>query len=405
MIVDNSAKFIHQHSPLRPIFVVVKTIWEYLPKFDFSEIATYVFFAFAFFALVQLIYVLFIYGRLAFHNTSKEVVSTDLPPVSVIIAARNESENLFKFLPFILEQEYPQFEVIVINHQSIDDSKYILGAYTRQYPHLKIIEIERNKHIKYGKKLPLTVGIKGAKYEHLVFTDADCKPSSQQWLKSMASRFNDKKEIVLGYGPYNKKKGFINRMIRFDTTWIAMSYFSMAKAGMPYMGIGRNMAYTKSAFERAEGFKSHYGIASGDDDLFIQDAALKKNYTINIDENAFCYSKPAKNLEQWARQKARHYTTSPKYKVFKKLMLGIYPLTLLFLLISFVSLLFNREYIWLSLAVFLLTLIVKWIVLGRAFSKLKAKSFIAAIPLWDIFYAIWTPIMFYTVSKTDDNKW
>lgn len=380
-------------------------MWNYLPKFDFGDLSTYVFLGFALMASIQLIYTLFIFGKLAFHKRKKEVLSDELPPLSVIIAARNESENLFKFLPFILEQDYPNFEVIIVNHQSVDDSKYILNAYARQYSHLRVIEIERNIHIKFGKKLPLTLGIKGANYEHLIFTDADCKPASNQWLRSMAARFNDQKQIVIGYGPLKKKKGFVNRVIRFDTAWIAMSYFSMAKAGIPYMGIGRNIAYTKSVFESVDGFKSHYGLASGDDDLFIQDAAKKGNYTINIDKDSYCHSPAAKTLEDWAKQKARHYTTSSKYKVFKKLMLGIYPFTLLVMLISFVSLLFNREYIWLSLAIFLLILIVKWIVLGKAFKKLKANSYAAFMPIWDLFYAIWTPIMYYTVNKTDNDKW
>ncbi len=329
----------------------------------------------------------------------------DYRGLSVIIAARNESENLFRNLPFILEQDYPEFEVIVINHQSIDDSKYILQAYEKQYSNLRIIELERSKHLKYGKKLPLTIGIKGAKHEHLVFTDADCKPQGDQWLKSMSSHFDDKKEIVLGYGPYKKRKGFVNRMIRFDTAWIAMSYMSFAKSRAPYMGIGRNLAYTKSAFEQAGGFKKHYALASGDDDLFIQDAAKKKNYTINIDPNSFCYSKPSKSLKGWANQKSRHYTTAPHYKVFKRLMLGIYPLTLIFMLGTFVSLLINEEYRWITLASFVFLMLVKWIILGKSFKKLKEGKFVAFIPLWDIFYALWTPIMFYTVSKSDGKKW
>lgn len=375
---------------------------EYLPKFDFSEIPTYVFLAFSLFAFIQLIFVLFIHGKLAFHKDKS--TPSGFPPVSVIIAARNESENLFRYLPFILEQDYPDFEVIVINHQSMDDSKYILKAYKMQYPHLRSIDVERNQHLKFGKKLPITIGVKGAKHEHLLFTDADCQPAGNQWLKSMASHFSQKSSIVLGYGPYTKSKGFLNRLIRFDTAWIAVNYMSMAKARMPYMGIGRNMAYTKSTFDSVDGFKSHYSLPSGDDDLFIQEAAKKKNYTINIDPESYCHSKPVSSLSRWYRQKSRHYTTASRYKVFKKVMLGIYPLSLLLMLITFVSLLFDSNFIWATLAIFTFLLTIKWIILGKAFKKLKESSFIAAIPLWDVFYAIWTPIMFYTVSKEED-KW
>lgn len=374
----------------------------FLPVFDFA-FGTYLFFGFCFFAFIQLIFLLFIYSRLAFHKQKNNPDNT--PGVSIIIAARNEADNIFKNLPFILDQDYPDFEVIVVNHQSIDESKYILDAFEHEFPNMRVINVEKSVHLKFGKKLPLTIGIKGAKYEHLLFTDADCKPSSNQWLKSMSSHFSNKHEIVLGYGPYKKKKGFLNKMIRFDTAWIAMNYLSFAKAKMPYMGIGRNMAYTKSVFESVSGFKSHYALSSGDDDLFIQEAAKKGNYTINIDPNAFCFSNPPKTWSGWMRQKSRHYTTTERYRLIKKLMLGIYPLSLLLMLISFVTLLFDSNFIWLTLTVFGFILAVKWLILGKALKKLNESKFIAYLPFLDIAYAILAPAMYYSIDKKDKSKW
>ena len=379
-----------------------KKMFEYFPELDYNA-NTYFFLCFCFFAFVQFLYVLLVYSRLALHKNQS--FKYDKEGVSIIIAARNESHNLFKNLPFILEQDYPKFEVIIINHQSLDDSQYILDAYAQQYANLKIIIIEKSKHLKYGKKLPLTIGIKGAKYDRLLFTDADCKPAGNQWLKNMSSRFSEKHQIVLGYGPYTERKGLLNKVIRFDTAWIAMSYFSMAKAGIPYMGIGRNMGYTKSVFNEVSGFKSHYSISSGDDDLFIQEAAKKRNYTINIDPDSFCYSTSVNSCNHWVKQKSRHYTTAERYKVIKKLMLGIYPLSLLVMLFSFVTLLFDSNFIWMSLAIFGLVLIVKWSVIGISFYKLKESKFIALLPLLDIAYAILTPIMFYATDKKSRNKW
>lgn len=375
---------------------------EFLPVLDFN-VPTYIFVVFCIMALAQFLHLILVFSRLAFHKDRS--AAQKLEGVSILIAARNESENLFKNLPFILDQDYPEFEVIVINHQSLDDSKYILDTYARDHKNLKVISLERSQHLKYGKKLPLTIGIKGAKYNTLLFTDADCKPAGNQWLKSMSSHFTDKHQIVLGYGPYIKTKGLLNKIIRFDTAWIAMSYLSMAKAKMPYMGIGRNMAYTKEVFESVSGFKSHYSLSSGDDDLFIQEAAKKKNYTINIDPESFCHSRPSTTWSEWIKQKSRHYTTSERYKVIKKLMLGIYPLSLLIMMISFVTLLFDSNYIWITLAIFTFVLIIKWIILGRSFSKLKESKFIALLPLLDIAYAILTPIMYYAIDKTDKNKW
>ena len=191
--------------------------------------------------LIQLYYILIIHRKLAFFNSNqaKTTKTSSALPVSVIIAARNESDNLFKNLPHILGQAYPEFEVIIVNHQSIDNSKEILDAFSKQYSNLKIVELAQDKHLRAGKKLPLTIGIKAAQYEQLLFTDADCKPSSVHWLTKMSGRFSRSKQIILGYGPMSKTNGFLNKLIRFDTAWIGVSYLSLALNKTPYMGVGR----------------------------------------------------------------------------------------------------------------------------------------------------------------------
>lgn len=375
-----------------------------IPSFELN-FASIICCVFLIMAITQLIYVIFINGKLSFYKDKESRKSNNHPPLSIIISARNESDNLYENLPSILDQDYPKFEVIVVNHQSIDESYNILNAYAQQYSNLRVIEVERSQHLKPGKKLPLTIGIKGAKFEHLVFTDADCKPSSNQWLKSMSLQFSDSKEIVLGYGPYIKRRGLLNKIIRFDTTWIAMNYFSMALAKQPYMGVGRNLAYTKDVFNSVSGFKSHYSITSGDDDLFIQESATKSNFAINLDPDSFCYSEGSSSWSSWYLQKTRHFTTSSRYNVIKKALLGIYPLSLLILSISFVSLLFNEEFRWFSLISFIFVLLVKWWIQGRCFVKLNEKSFIKLLPFYDLAYAIILPILFYTTDKNEVRKW
>lgn len=377
---------------------------QFFPTFELT-IITVLFIFFASMALINLLYTLLIYGRLAFFKEPAKLSDDQLPPVSIIIAARNESDNLYENLPVLLQQNYPEFEIIVINNQSFDDSAYLLNAFTQQFENVRVIEVNRSHHIKPGKKLPLTLGIKGAKYEHLLFIDADCKPSSSNWIKSMASHFITGKELILGYGPYTKEKGFLNRVIRFDTSWIAVSYFSMALAKLPYMGVGRNMAYTKNLFNSVNGFKSHYSLPSGDDDLFIQEAAKKRNYTINISNDSFSYSAPHSTWSGWIRQKTRHYSTSDRYSRFKKIMLGVYPASLLFVLFSFIVLMFDADFRWLTLASFLFLTLLKWWIQGRCYIKLNEKSFIKYLPLWDVFYALLMPIIYYSSDKKEVNKW
>ena len=377
---------------------------ELLPDFEVN-IHFITFCLLALMLFIQLLYVLLVYARFAFYKDKKEE-SIGKPPVSVVIAARNESDNLYQFLPLILNQKYPDYEVVVVNHQSIDDSAHVLNAIRMQYPDkLKIVEVERSKHLGTGKKFPLSLGIKAAKNDILVFTDADCAPSSDQWLSLMVSKFSTKKNMVLGFAPYKLEKGFLNKIIRLDTIMIAMNYFSFALAKVPYMGVGRNMAYTKTLFNSVNGFKSHYSIISGDDDLFVQQAAKKGNYTIQIDDKAHCVSKGKESWSSWITQKNRHYSTSPKYKVIKKILLGIYPFTLILACISFVTLLFNAEYRILSSIIFAFVFILKWWMQGLCLARLKATSFIALFPILDLFYAILIPWIYYTSDKSTQSKW
>jgi glycosyltransferase involved in cell wall biosynthesis len=388
---------------MNPKFALDYIMQEFLPVFQF-EFFTYCFFSMCIVALIQLLYLIFIYGRLSFY---KKLQHDDKPiiPVSVIIAARNESDNIYENLPSILNQDYPEFEVIVVNHQSIDDSNWLLIAFQQQYKNLKVIDIPKNKHLRAGKKLPITIAIKGAKYEHFILTDADCKPASSLWLKKMANSFSSKEQIIIGYGPFIKDKGILNRIIRFDTAWIGVNYISMALARLPYMGVGRNLGYTKTIFDSVSGFKSHYALPSGDDDLFIQEAAQKSNYTVNIDPDTFCYSPAVPSWNRWVRQKSRHYSTSNRYKVIKKLLLGIYPASLLLLWVSFVILLFNTDFRIISGVVFGVIVFLKWWIQGRCLLKLQEKGFVYTLPFWDLFYAILAPMLFYLTEQKRNAKW
>lgn len=370
-------------------------------SWDFFSV---IFLIFLFFVAIQLSYVVFIFLRLAFFKEKKAVAST-LMPISIIIAARNESDNLYDNLPFILTQDYPEFEVIIVNNQSVDESAWLLKALCLQHKNLKVVEIGKNKHLLPGKKLPITLGVKAAKYEKMVFTDADCKPASNQWLRIMSETFTENHQIILGYAPYFRTKGIINRIIRYDTAFIGASYLSFALAKIPYMGVGRNLAYTKKVFESVRGFKSHYSLPSGDDDLFIQEAAVNQNYTIQISPETFCYSKASETWKGWVRQKTRHYSTSSRYKVIKKALLGIYPISLLLAWLTFVILLFNAKWFAISLILFGSMLIVKWLIQGKCLRTLNEKGFALAFPLWDLGHALLMPMLYNFSDHKRYKKW
>ena len=219
-------------------------------------------------------------------------------------------------------------EVIVVNDNSLDESKYILEEYQRTFKQLQLIELKQEARFIPGKKFPLSIGIKTAKHEIVLLTDADCVPASEFWIEKMQEGFDDGIEIVLGYGPLHKKKGFFNKMVRWETFHTALQYLSYAQSGMAYMGVGRNLSYKKSVFFRHKGFSAHNHVPGGDDDLFINKATTKRNTAIVIDTDAFTLSEPATSWKQWVRQKTRHYTTSKYYKGIHKFLFGLYAFSL-----------------------------------------------------------------------------
>lgn len=247
--------------------------------------------------------------------------SQTLPSVSVVICARNEEDNLLEFLPKVLMQDYPEWEVVVVNDCSEDQTDLVLNEYARVFPHLKVVHFPPDDHYKHGKKMALLVGIKSARHEHLVFTDADCYPTSDQWLKNMVAGFTEKKKIVIGYSSFEKEKSFLNLLIRFDGFWHGVMYLSAAIGGKAYMATGRNMGYVKSLFFRLKGFSGHYHIASGDDDLFINQASDAENTNVCIHPDSIIRTPARKNFSSWKWQKARHLSTSYFYTFRNKFRL------------------------------------------------------------------------------------
>ena len=296
----------------------------HLPEFLLQHRQLIIFIAFCTVTFIQLFYYLFFFSRLSFY---KEKIKTNsrTNAVSVIICARDEAENLAKNLPGALVQEYKTtHEVIVVNDNSFDESKYILEEFKKTFKQLQVVELTQEAKMIPGKKFPLSIGIKSSKYEILLLTDADCVPASENWIESMQSIYDDETEIVLGYGAYNKKQGFLNKLIRWETFHAAIQYLSYALAGTAYMGVGRNLSYKKAIFFRHKGFSAHNNIPGGDDDLFISAAATKHNTRINIDKDSFTLSNPPTTWSQWLAQKKRHYTTSKYYKPIHKFLLSLY---------------------------------------------------------------------------------
>lgn len=368
------------------------------------QVAQVIFYSFCTVAAVQIFYYLFFFSRLAFLKPFTKSIS-QTHPVSVIICARDEAANLAKNLPGSLVQKYrTTHEVIVINDNSFDESKYILEEYQRTFKQLHIVELKQEARFIPGKKFPLSVGIKEAKHEVLLMTDADCVPASEHWIEKMQEGYGEDTEIVLGYGAFLKKKKFLNKLIRWETFHTALQYLSYASAGLAYMGVGRNLSYKKSVFFRHKGFSSHNHVASGDDDLFINLAATKINTAIVIDKDAFTLSEPPRTWSEWMKQKTRHYTTSRYYKGLHKFLLGLYSLSHgLFYPLFIASIIF---FSWkLALIIFGVRLIVQGIIFYKAMNKLNEKDLFPWFVILDIWMVLYYMIFSVAMVRKPRKTW
>ena len=363
-----------------------------------------VFIVFCVITAIQIFYYLLLFRRLAFYKAPIKTSSIS-QPVSVIICARDEAANLAKNLPGILVQDYKTtHEIIVVNDNSTDETKYIIDEYKRSFKNLINIELTQEAKLIMGKKFPLSMGIKSAKYETLILTDADCVPASEFWVQQIQDAYNDDIEIILGYGAYHKHAGILNKLIRFETFHSALQYFSYALAGMPYMGVGRNLSYKREVFMRSKGFSSINMIPSGDDDLFINKVATKKNTAIMIDPASHTLSEPRKSWNDWMRQKYRHYTTSKYYKPKHKFWLGLYSLSLGLLYPLFAASVVLYIW-WIALAVLSFKLIIQAIILKKTMKKLNENDlwpYFILLDIWMFFYYI---ITLPAIFKKPKQKW
>ena len=357
--------------------------------FSWLELAVFavLFFSFVYQLYFYIHYLSGVLRRNRKMKKGKTRFNTVQPPVSIIIAAKDEEDNLRRFLPKVLEQDYPAFEVIVINDASRDDTETICRQFKEKYPHLRTTFVPQETKNINSKKLALTLGVKAAQYDILLFTDADCYPEDKCWIARMVRNFEAETEFVLGYGAYLKKPGFLNRLITYDTLFIAMQYMGTAIAGKPYMGVGRNMAYRKETFFRLKGFSSNLDILSGDDDLIVNKGGNKNNTAVEISHESITWSEPKTRFRDWYYQKARHLSSSTRYKSSTKMLLAIEPFMRGLFYLSFLAAAVFGNLITLAVALllFLLRLTVQMIVVNRTARLYDECRYYFSLPVLDVF--------------------
>lgn len=355
---------------------------------------------------VQLFFALNFYWLSAFRAKKNAGDPHPNIPLSVIVMGRNEKHNVKKFLPRILNQDYPNFEVIYVNDLSWDGTRSYIESMQEKFPNLRLVNVPATQNdMMVGKKFGLTLGIKAAKNPYLIFTDADCFPASNHWLKHMSTGFQEGKELVLGWGMYASSGGFVGHLQQFEGFQTAMQYSSLALGGMPYMGVGRNLGYTKDLFLRNKGFAGHLHISSGDDDLFVNKHITEKNFALVHHPDSHTISPAKKSWAAWFQQKQRHFSTVSHYRGSHQFILGLMngSLSLFYLLLIILLILSYQSSLVLILAA------LRWVIVGLGLTfwakptgKLKA---LLTFPVSEFLVLVHQSLAFLSRRKSSSKKW
>lgn len=350
---------------------------------------------------IQSFYFLVIFSRLIFYREKDK--SEEVRGVSVVIAARNERNNLEKLIPLLLAQNHSDFEIIIASDRSSDGSLEFISSFKDK--NLKVINITETPKDFNPKKYALTQAIEIAEKEIILLTDADCYPGSKNWIREMQAGFSEGKEVVLGYSPYEKKKGALNLFIRYEAFYTAVQYLSFAVINQAYMGVGRNLAYLRHLFLQNKGFNQHKSVTGGDDDLFIGQIAGKNNVTIKISPDSKIISVPKENYRDFFIQKTRHLSAGQRYKWNNKVKTGLLPISQVLLYFSIIILLFSNTYISLILGIFILRTLVLIIIFALISRKLGETIKWLWFPVLDLSYLFNYIIIGVSVVFSKNIKW
>jgi glycosyltransferase involved in cell wall biosynthesis len=361
---------------------------------------------------IQLGYALYFFSHVFKTTNSQSLIpNSQLQPVTVIICAKNEADNLSHNLPSILAQRYSNevgnaiYEVIVVNDASTDGTKAVLEGFIAKYNHLKVIHISPDeRHTLPGKKYALSRGVALAKYDFIVMTDADCIPASNTWLYEIATPLHEGKQIVAGYGKYRQTSGLLNTFIRWETMHTFIQYAGYAIAGKPYMAVGRNLACAKDTLLKAQESMAWGMLPSGDDDLLIRSQATTTNMAIISNDNSFTISDAKDTWSSWFKQKQRHISTGKYYKWGIKYLLAMYANTHALCWLSFIGLLFTGSW-QLALGVMAVRCIVYWTIWYNAANVLQEKNVVALFPFMDIGWALYNFALSPYILLKNKQQW
>ncbi len=373
-------------------------------NFDYNNLSFILLVVFGVCLVIQLYFHWAQFSKVAFYKrNARPKLDEELEPASIVLCARDAYEYLTELIPVLLNQDYPDFEIVVVNDCSDDETEEYLKDLERREPRVKPVQLKQHLNFFNGKKFPLSMGIKSAQNDLIVLTDFNCMPVNDQWLRSVVNRYNHQTEIVIGYSPYVQKKGSLNHLMRFDALQNGLLYLSAALNHHAYMGIGKNLSYRKELFFRNKGFISHYTTAVGEDDLFINKVSTKKNTEVLIDAENAILTTPTSSFKLWMRQKSSRYSTVSKYDGRSRLMLSLFYGSQLLFYASFIALIAlcakpafvitggAAFYIPILVFFFLLRFGSQMIIYHKASKRLGEKGLLPGLIVYDFLFAFLSP--------------
>ncbi len=336
---------------------------------------------------IQILYWLILWW--GFSKRQNDSQLTEPPPVSVVVCAHDEEHNLRELVPMLLAQDHPKFEVIVVDDRSNDGTyDYLLEA-TQTDARLRMLRVTQTPSHIHGKKFAITLAVKAASYDWILLTDADCRPATRTWVRHISAYMKADKQIVIGFSPYQRTKGWLNAFIRFETMVTALQYIGFALLGRPYMGVGRNLAYRKSLFLEAKGFNNYLGVVGGDDDLFVNAHASKSNTALALGPSLVVYSRPKTSVRAFLYQKFRHLSVGKRYRLADRLLLGGFSLTWILTWLGAPALLWLTNDFFAVLALFFVRWLLQQAVFWEATRKLGEPFEGWKVPFLDFIYGFY----------------
>lgn len=344
------------------------------------------------------------YFRLVAFAEVPDTGGDEIPSVAIVVCAKNAKDHLSRHLPALLSQEHPDFEIWVIDDWSDDGTAELVKALQSQHVHLNYYHASEACRNYPGKKKALEEGIRQTNKSVVLLTDADCAPNSPHWAMHMSRGLGKQYELSLGYGAYHVQSGWLNRLIQYDTFYTAIQYFGFALAGFPYMGVGRNLAYTRVIFDRSNGFADHLDHFSGDDDLFVNRVAKRENTRVHPSPEAHTTSIPPQSFRGWVKQKVRHQSAGGRYKEEDLLRLGLLHGSQFFMYILGILLLWEPSWRWWALSLLGLRWIFQWLIYLKIFHRFGIGRKFYFIPCYEIFFNLFNIFLVWK-SKTSKGKW